>query len=31
MADDVEDRFAVLEKQEQIDRLLAEIKARRGA
>ena len=30
-ADDVEDRFAALEKQDEIDRLLEEIKARRKA
>ena len=29
MADDVEDRFAALEKEREIDRLLAEIKAKR--
>jgi phage shock protein A len=31
VADDVDDRFAALEKQEQIDKLLAELKSRRGA
>jgi phage shock protein A len=31
MADDVDDRFAAMEKQEQIDKLLADLKARRGA
>jgi phage shock protein A len=31
VSDDVEDRFAAMEKQEHIDKLLAELKARRGA
>ena len=31
MANDVDDRFAAMEKQEQIDKLLADLKARRGA
>jgi phage shock protein A len=31
VADDVDDRFAKLEKEEQIDKLLAELKSRRGA
>jgi phage shock protein A len=31
VADDVDDRFAALEKEEQIDKLLAELKSRRGA
>src|SRR5438045_1471126 len=31
MADDVDDRFAAMEKQEQIDKLLADLKAKRGA
>jgi phage shock protein A len=31
IADDVDDRFAAMEKQEQIDKLLADLKARRGA
>jgi phage shock protein A len=31
LADDVEDRFAQMEKQEEIDRLLADIKAKRKA
>jgi len=31
LADDVEDRFAALEKQEEVERLLAEIKAKRKA
>jgi phage shock protein A len=31
VADDVDDRFAALEKQEQIDKLLAELKSKRGA
>lgn len=30
MADDVEDRFAAMEKEREIDRLLSELKARRG-
>jgi phage shock protein A len=30
-ADDVDDRFKAMEKQEQIDKLLADLKARRGA
>jgi phage shock protein A len=30
VAEDVDDRFAALEKQEQIDKLLAELKSRRG-
>ena len=31
VADDVEDRFAAMEKEEQIDKLLSELKSRRGA
>ena len=31
LADDVDDRFAAMEKQEQIDKLLADLKAKRGA
>ena len=31
VADDVDDRFAALEKEEQIDKLLADLKSRRGA
>jgi phage shock protein A len=31
VADDVDDRFAALEKQEQIDKLLADLKSKRGA
>jgi phage shock protein A len=31
LADDVEDRFASLEKQQEIDRLLEELKAKRGS
>jgi phage shock protein A len=31
VADDIDDRFAKLEKEEQIEKLLAELKARRGA
>ncbi len=30
VADDVDDRFAALEKEDQIDKLLAELKSRRG-
>ena len=29
LADDVDDRFAAMEKEKEIDRLLAEIKAKR--
>jgi phage shock protein A len=31
LSDDVEDRFASLEKQQEIDRLLGELKAKRKA
>jgi phage shock protein A len=31
LSDDVDDRFAAMEKQEQIDKLLADLKAKRGA
>jgi phage shock protein A len=31
LADDVDDRFAAMEKQDQIDKLLADLKAKRGA
>jgi phage shock protein A len=30
VADDVDDRFAAMEKEEQIDKLLADLKSRRG-